>query len=203
MNIKHRFLENVRNAPLDVKLIIKETPGGRSMIRAWDCAISRYHKDNDTNTAISYLQNQCATFANNQKNEIKTNSLVENLVDYIDDYTKQNFESVKTLSRLKVDIQHNNNITGEIFRIDKTQEGGYAITVMQREGKFWAHELRFPLLQRHYSNVYNCPFDLVKVGIYNYETKKHEYKSFDEGEIIMAWDNTLKLSNDINKFVKL
>lgn len=201
MNIKHKYLENIRYSPQDVVSIVgPNNVMGKTMIRGWDLSISTYHQEG-INPAINYIQEYCSGFNDNNRNRQKTESLIQNLIAYDENYTQLNYEFVNSLARIKIDVAHNNYLTGEILRIDRTQDGGYAITLMQRENEVWVNELRFPVIQRYYSNKFNCPWDMVKVGVYNFETMEHEYVTFDEETLRNAWDEVRELSNQINNFI--
>lgn len=200
MNIKHRNLEQIRKSPKSVSEFSNESgKGGKTMIRVWDHAIGHYHHDGDAKAALSYLINGLSQFNDNKKNREWKEKLIDKFNCYINSYTKLKLTNVKVNSRLKIDIHHNNFITGEIFRIDKSSENGYIITIQNRKDEIWAHELRFRLLQIHFSNLYKCPYDLIKVGVYNFENGEHEYVSFDDIELRNAWDETINISNKINQ----
>lgn len=199
MKLKHSCLEQTRISPKEgIESNNKEFKGGPTMIKAWYDTISCYHRTDDLQEALSYLHVALLRFSDNAKNINKFNDLERKLYTYVEDYKRQNMQCQKAMCHLKMDISHNNVLTGQIMHIDKTEEGGYAIAIVSREDKIWTHELRFPLLQRHYSNIYQCPFDLVKVGVFNYEKGVHEYTSYDEVTLNSAWDEICELSNKIN-----
>jgi hypothetical protein len=70
---------------------------------------------------------------------------------------------------------------------------------MNRSDDIWATEIRFRILQLHFSNIYRFPYDLIKVGVYNFEECLNEYTSFDETELNLAWEETLTISQNINR----
>lgn len=202
MNIKLRNLEQIRKSPQTASEISKESgKGGKTMIRVWDYAIGHYHHDQDAKSSLSYLVNGLSKFNDNKKNNEWRDTLIDKFNSYIDSYSKLNFNNLQVNGRLKMDIHHNNFITGEVFRVDKTNEDGYAITLQNRQGIIWAHELRFRLLQIHFSNMYRCPYDIIKVGVYNFQDNEHEYLSFDDFELKQAWEEVLEISNKVNKVI--
>lgn len=202
MKLKHKFVEQIRKFPELASQFSKEekNPGGKSMVRYWDWAIGHFHHENSKEAAFKYLMNGIQSFNDTKKNRNNGERLIKKLDKYIIDYQKMGFNYISSQSKLNMDIQHNNFMTGEIFRIDKTPEKGYAITLLIRNDEVWAHQLRFRLLQIHYANVYKCPHDLIKVGIYNFEKEEHEYVSFDDDELRNAWIEITKLSEKINQF---
>jgi hypothetical protein len=188
MKLKHKNLELIRNAPeLAMQFSKDESTGGKSMIRYWDWAVGHFHHEQNEAVAFKYLQNGIQSFSDTKKNRDNGERLIKKLDMYIAGYQNLGFDYISSQSRLNMDIQHNNLLTGEIFRIDKTLENGYAITLLNRTDEIWAHQLRFRLLQIHYSNLYKCPHDLVKVGVYNFIKEEHEYVSFDDEELRDAW----------------
>ncbi|SHJ89093.1 hypothetical protein SAMN05444280_1382 [Tangfeifania diversioriginum] len=201
MKLKHRYLEQVRRNPQSVKQILQETSGGgKTMVRCWDRAIGHYHKNEDSKSALSYLNSALSNFNDNRTNNVKKDMLIEKFNNYTHEYLNLDFKNIKVNSRINIDIHHNNYLTGEIFRVDQTPENGFAITLMNRNDEIWATELRFRILQIYYSNIYKCPYDLIKVGVFNFEEELHEYTSFDEIELNQAWQEIIDISNKINKF---
>ncbi len=202
MRIKHRNLEQIRKNPQSASQVITPAQRGKTMVRYWDWAVANFHKEQDAKSALAYLINGFSNFNDNRANNQKQEMLIDKFNNYLDEYNNLNFVNIKTNSRLNIDIQHKNSITGEVFRIDKTPENGFAIALMSRTDDIWVTQLRFPLLQIYYSNYYKCPYDLIKVGIYNFEKEIHEYTSFEELELNHAWEEIIRISSKINQ-VKL
>ena len=201
MKIKHKNLEAIKANPRMASALVKENSNGKSMVRYWDWAVSCFHHKKSLRAALNYLENGILSFNDTKQNRTKGNKLLEALEVYTKSYDSLGFNYLSSQKRIKIDIEHNNFITGEIFRLDETVEGGYAITILQRQDDVWAHELRFKVLQVYFSNYYKCPFDLIKVGVYNVEKGIHEYISFDENELNEAWNEVIELSKEINKFI--
>jgi hypothetical protein len=200
MRIKHRFLEQVRKSPESVSQITGQKQGGGStMIRVWDYAVGVYHHSNDPEAAKAYLLNGLSNFNNTKKNNEWREVLINKFNSYIASYENLKAKNIEVNTRLVMDIHHNNFITGEILRVDKTPENEYLVTIQNRHDEIWGHELRFRLLQIHFSNKYKCPYDSIKVGVYNFQEEEHEYVSFDDGELKLAWDEVVNLSNRINQ----
>lgn len=194
MKIKHKNLESVRTDPSNAKILLSENyPGGKNMTRCWDRAISVYHKEHSLDKAILYLQGQCLNFADNKKNRDKTENLILKLIAYDKSYIQLKYSPHKVLGRLNMDIKYNNYLSGEIYRVDETSDG-YAITLMLREDRIWKNELRFPLLQRFYSDKFKCPTNKIKIGVYNYEKGIHDYTTYDQSTLNNAWEEMIKIS---------
>lgn len=198
MKIKHKKLELIKLNPQNAKIIVSEGySGGPNMTRCWDRAISFYHKENDINKAILYLQNLLSTFADSKRNRDKTEFLIKQLIGYHKSYEKLKVVPFKLLGRLNMDIGFKNYLTGEIYRVDKTVTG-YAVTLIMRTDGLWKHELRFPLIQRHFSNKLKCDESEIKVGIYNFEKFEHEYITYDHETLEIAWSEVLSISEKIS-----
>jgi hypothetical protein len=200
MKLKHRYLEQVRRNPQSVSMLLKETDGGgKTMVRCWDRAIGRFHKNEEFDDAKNYLESALSNFNDNRANKEKREMLIDKFINYTLEYANLGFRNIKTNTNISINIQHNNTLTGEVFRIDTTNENGLAITLMNRTDDIWASELRFPLLQLYYANIYKYPYDLIKVGVYNFEEEIHEYTSFEEKELNLAAEEVISISKKINQ----
>lgn len=199
MKFSHRNLEAIRQNPKNFKQILNSSGGRISMARYWQFAARRYHQSsNDDELAVNYLENNCLNhFVNNASNSGKIRKLIDKLHLYFEDYKKQNIEFYDYTNRISIDIQNNNFITGEIFRIDKKNDGGYKIALFSKLDSIWANELRFPLLQIYYSNLFECPTMDIEVGVYNLEKDKHEYLFFDEETLQQAWNEITQISTTL------
>lgn len=204
MKFSHTKLEQVRQNPELAKDLLskKDEHFNYSMNRAWVYAARKYHQtENDKSAAFDYFENTVENnFKTNKSNNLKKANLLIKLDNYFENYKLLEFEFYDFSNRVTVDIQHGNIISGEIFRYDKIPNNGYAVTLLDRENSIWANQLRFPLFQIHFSNVFNCPADLIKVGVYNFESEVHEYITFDEITLRQAEIEIKHISNEINKF---
>lgn len=199
MRIKHKKLELVKLNPKQVKSILAEQyKGGKNMTRCWDRAISFYHKENDINKAIIYLQYLFLGFSDSKRNRDKFEYFIGKLIEYHESYKKLDFTPFKVLGKLNMDIGFDNSLTGEIYRIDKTKTG-FAVTLIIRSDGLWKHELRFPLLQRYFSTKLKCSESEIIVGVYNFEKSEHEYVTYDHTTIENAWSEVLFISEQINQ----
>jgi|GEM_PF-4783834 len=202
MKFSHIILEQIRQNPKGAKEILSADGGGRlSMNRVWFFAARKYHQSgNDRDYAFNYFENMFdSRFVSNSTNRQRKVELLNKLDNYIKDYQTQGFEFYDYSIRISVDIRYGNMIGGEIFRYDRVGESGYAITLLDKEDSLWAKELRYPLFQIHFSNLFQCPADNIKVGIYNFEKEVHEYISFDEATLKQTEIEVLHISNELNK----
>jgi len=129
-------------------------------------------------------------------NKDRAIDFINKLEKYITKYNQLNFKVYKTLSKLKYDVGNGNLLTGEIFRIDK-KEVNFYISLFYKGDGLWAHELRFPLIQIHFSNLLKWPVDQIYVGVFDYNKVEHEHISFDEGTL----KNSLEEVRNVFKLV--
>jgi len=203
MKFSHLKLEKIRINPSGIRDILSVSDGGRlSMNRVWFFAARKYHQSGgDRNFCMNYFDRMFdEKFVLNVANIRKKELLLDKLDQYINSYIDLKFEFYDYSNRISIDIDHGNMIGGELFRFDKTNEGGYAVTILDKENSIWANQLRFPLFQIHYSNVFDCPSELIKVGIYNFEEEKHEYITYDEVSLKTSEDEIKAISKEINNF---
>ncbi|MDD4972086.1 MAG: hypothetical protein PHT07_21885 [Paludibacter sp.] len=202
MKFSHTKLEQIRNNPGNIKQIVSDGRGSFSKNAAWKFSIKKYHqKDSNKDFAFRYFEEMFErNFVDNNANRIIKVELLEKLERYVEDYEKQKFEFYDYSNRISIDINHGNMISGEIFRFDKT-ENGFAVTLFHNDDSIWIKELRYPLLQIHFSDKLNCPAEFVKVGVYNFIDEIHEYNTFDELTLHQSWDEIVKISGEINRIV--
>ncbi|MBV5283808.1 MAG: hypothetical protein JZU53_15415 [Paludibacter sp.] len=200
MKFSHTKLEQIRHNPGNIKQIISSGRGSFSKNSAWKFSIKKYHqKDSDKSFAFRHFEEMFdRNFVANNGNRLIKLELMEKLENYIEDYEKQKFEFYDYSNRISIDIEHGNMISGEIFRFDKTLNG-FAITLFHNDDSIWIKELRYPLLQIYFSNKFQCPAELIKVGVYNFIDEVHEYNTFDEITLQQSWEEITKLSDTINK----
>lgn len=200
MKFSHRNLEAIRKNPVNFKQILGASGGRQSMARYWQFAARKFHQNNSIEMAVSYYEKICLkNFVNNSANSTKISNLVDKLYKYSEDYESLNVNYYDYSNRISVDIQNNNFITGEVFRLDKKVNEGYKVTLFSKEDTIWANELRYPLLQIYYSNIFECPVMDIDVGIYNFSTDTHDYLCFDEKTLKQAWDEVTQISDSILK----
>jgi hypothetical protein len=200
MKFSHAKLEQIRKAPKDFKNILGEKgQGTMSINRLWQFAVRHYHqKKNDKNYAIMYFEDKCERFVANAINRAKIDNHLSKLEKYIKSYNKLGYDYYDYSNRLSFDIGFDNFISGEIFRIDKKPDEGYAITLLWKdEENLWNDQLRFPVFQINYSDLFKCPVDAISVGVYDFNKEKHEYKTFDDYELKNAKKEIISISKII------
>jgi hypothetical protein len=192
MRISHRNLEAIRRNPKMALQIQSGRGGSNSIARNWQFKLKPYHTagfsiEQVANDFHSYC---LGTFKNTRDNLSKINDLYDKYPSYVSNYKKQKLSFLSFHSKIKFTIDEDNILSGEIFRIDKTKNGGFSITLFwnNQESEIWATELRFPLLQKYYADKYGVTTDKVQVGIFNFENQSHEYITFDQESIEDALD---------------
>jgi hypothetical protein len=83
MKLKHRYLEQARKNPQSISQISEQTTGGKSMVRYWDWAVGHFHKDQDSKSALAYLENGLSNFNDNRANNNKREMLIEKFKSYV------------------------------------------------------------------------------------------------------------------------
>lgn len=201
MKFSHLKLEQIRHNPAAVKEVLSGQDGRFSMNRVWYYTVRRFHQSNeDKAEAFNYFENSITDhFIASKANGIKKEQLLVKLNNYFDNYKKLGFEFYDYSNRISIDINHGNIVSGEIFRFDKLPENKYAITILDRDDSIWVKELRYPLFQIYFSNVFNCPTENIKVGVYNFQKENHEYESFDEITLKQTEEEVKQISNELNK----
>lgn len=201
MKFSHLKLEQIRHNPAAAKEILAGQDGGRlSMNRVWYFAARKFHQSgNDKNFAMNYFDELFdKRFVINQTNRQKKEGLLLKLDRYIENYNKLGFEFYDCSNRISIDIEHGNIISGEIFRFDRIFGNKYVVTILDKEDSIWAKELRYPLFQIHFSNVFNCPAENIRVGVYDFLNEEHEYITYDELSLKTSQDEIKAISTEIN-----
>lgn len=201
MKFSHLKLEQIRHNPAAVKDVLSGQDGRFSMNRVWYYAARRYHQSKqDKATAFNYFEDSVNEhFIANKANRLKKEHLLVKLNNYFENYKKLGYEFYDHSNRISIDINHGNIVSGEIFRFDKVPDNKYAVTILDRDDSIWVKELRYPLFQIYFSNLFNCPADDISVGVYNFEQEKHEYISYDELTLKQAENEIKYISSEINK----
>lgn len=200
MKISHKNLELARRDPINYKSNIGSIgfPGRAGWYRYWQFATRIYHRD-DISTAYSYLENLIDNkFVDNISNKKKLEEHLIGLDKYDQDFRNLNNKAIGFGQHLKMDLNFSNMLTGEIGRVDQKQDGSHEIFLFSKEDFLWEKELRFPLIQYHYSNyIFNIPLNKVRIGIYNFEYKQHTSKVFSKDEVNDAINEVTGLSKKI------
>lgn len=199
MRISHRNLEAIRRNPSFVFELGKGQGGSNSIARNWEYKLKPFHVSGvPIGQVANTFEDYCLrTFNNNKANLLKIEELYNRYPKYELSYRQQNLIFQDFHKNIAFNIEGDFVLSGEIFRIDKTRHGGYAITVIwkNQESDIWAQELRFPVLQKFYADLFGVSTNKVFVGIYDFENVSHEYITFDEETI----EDAMKELQDIIK----
>lgn len=192
MRISHRNLEAIRMNPKMASQILSGRGGSNSIARNWQYKLKPYHTAgfNVEQVASDFYTYCLGAFKNTRDNLAKMNDFRGRYPLYVNNYEEQKLSFLSFHSKIKFTIDEDNILSGEIFRVDKTKDGGFAVTLFwnNQESSIWANELRFPLLQKFYADKYGVTTDKVQVGIFDFENQSHEYITFDQESIEDALD---------------
>lgn len=203
MKISHRQLEIIRSNPENFSSLISEARGGYfrlSKYTCWKHAVNFYYKSGyDLNKTEDYFVKMFNNnFVDNKRNQRELKSYIQELNRYVDDFNDLGNEIIDTKVKVSLDIGHNNTLSGEIHRIDMSLNGGYEVYMIIKADYNWEDELRFPLLQHHFSQDLGCSNEEVSVGVYCFEMGEHLVNKYSQDEI----EKSLKEVDKISRYLK-
>lgn len=201
MKISHSKLEIARTDPKTFKKKVSAAGGifRPSRYRYWQYSTRFYHKnEDDRDETVKYLAKLFNGFVQNKKADELLDKHISYLDAYIDDFKKLQTVPIEIGSRLEINIKNGHLITGEIQRVDFNMDSGYDVYVMNKKDKDWSNELRFPVIQYYYAqNIFKCEIEEVSVGVFCFESLKHEKNSYSEQTVTEAWKECLNISGQI------
>ena len=197
MRFSHSRLEEARQNPKKFKNSLEGESGfsGRpGRYRYWQYATRKYHNEG-MEAAEKHLMGLFSKFAQNRKSDRLLEEFILYLHTYANDYEELGNEVFKIGDNLKLEINYNNTIGGEIHRLDFRIKGGYEIYLMIKEDFIWENELRFPLIQHFYAEQLGCQYSEIGVGVYCFELGEHVIHKYSEDEIEKALIEVDRISN--------
>lgn len=205
MRISHRQLEAIRRNPKLAAQIIGKKGGGKSIARYWQFKLKHFHTGKMTidEVAEAFTEECMIKFNNTPSNNGKIEDYVAKYPSYVSNYNSQGLYFRSFHSRVNFTVYSDNELYGEIFRIDRNSKGGYSITLFwnNQESEFWASELRFPILQKLFADNYRVSTDDVQIGIFDLEYESHEYITFDKEAIEDAMSELNDIIEEIGEIV--
>lgn len=205
--ISFNQLESARKNPTAFAKSLKD---GSSTIRfkkppkftIWKNAVFFYHKEkNDLSKAINYFQNSFLKhYADNRKNEVECENWILELQAYANNEIKKDLTWFDKKVRAKISLTSKIELGGELPLIKMNNKGGYSIYFFSRESTLWEGELRFPVIQNYVaSTLYNVDLNMVEVGVYSVDLRKHLQRSYSDNDV----QDAVKELNAIGKAVSL
>lgn len=152
-----------------------------SRFRALVYCVAYYHNNsNDLELAVKHLDE---IYWRNFKQQKSFEVLCDQLRHYALEFQATGNTVVKCRFNTDVVLTHDIRLSGEIGRLDISASGGYAVWLLQKEAGDWQSDLRLPLLQGHFSDIWKVPEDQVTVGIYDFELGQHQFTVFSARDI--------------------
>jgi hypothetical protein len=198
MKIPLSRLEEVRRDPI----AFRESGGAGvpysriSAYRVWQLATRKIHQPSGgLETAVDYLEDHFRrNFKASKRNDERLNDLTEKLLAYDRDFDRLGQHVVELGKRVRIRLDSDSFLTGEVPRLDLVSSGGYAVYLFEKESQGWQHELRMPILQRCFANELQCPSAQVSVGIYCFNDDRHYSHVYSTSQIGEAWNEALSLA---------
>jgi hypothetical protein len=89
-------------------------------------------------------------------------------------------------------------ISGQIPIVNRIDNDTYGVIFFTKEESLWEQELKYPLLQYHFSKtLYKCDLSQIFVGVYSFEDNRHYIQSFDRNTIILALNEVTDIASTI------
>jgi hypothetical protein len=192
LKLAHRELEEARtNATRFIRERIaaaqQAKSGGPSAVRFWQYAVYALHSGLSAQEAGDKFEQMCRrSFEDGAAQERRIERFRRALQVYYDDFSRLNHTVIRTGVRLSLELGPGVNMTGELGRLDLTQDGYAAFLLVKTRPATWNAELRMPLLQAACARRLGVPEELVEVGIYALDTEAHEWRRFSSAEIAEA-----------------
>ena len=163
-------------------------------------AIYSFHRSNDDNNmGLDYLEEKLERL----KNEQRCIDTIDQYRWYLEEYNSRGWHSFRT--RLDIGISlppwmpPDFRCSGRLGRLDLIPTEGYAIWLFRPRGyERWENELCMPLIQKEVSEtVLGVHISKVRIGIYSFEERFVDDRSYSESEIITSEEKFIKLLSDL------
>lgn len=202
MIIKFSGLERIRHNP---KAFYESgfQMSGRSKLTRWQDALAHFHRGKTMGVAETYLVTSFGRMADNALNRRDLIKFTRFLYEYEEDYNKLDSEKFEFRKNLTLDISADNQISGQIPRVDiNTKTDGYSVYYFARKDFDWESELRFPVLQKCMSDYFSCDAEHIKVGMYILDDGRHRSKSYTLEELESAQSELQNIIDEVKKLKK-
>lgn len=196
-------LEVARKSPIQFVLSAKKKDGdsdhfGFSRWMAWLNAVHFWNKNNSENSAIKYLTDSLSHFKIVQNNPEEGEYYIEKLQAYIKAHSKCGFYNLESRHRISITLNSLVVISAQIPLVVMNKDIGYSILLLSQNDLSIDTELRWPILQNHYSSVvYGVDISEINVGYFNFEREMFVTKSFTQNKV----KKCLKELNDMGEIM--
>ncbi|WP_127131160.1 hypothetical protein [Pseudoflavitalea rhizosphaerae] len=201
-------LEEARNNPQRFAESLTETKEDqkffpRSKFADWQRAAIFFHDGDNLSGAIKKLT---TVFTLNYKESIKNQKELEQLVVNLENYAHRAEKRGLTLfdkrRNIRIDINADLLMTGQIPLIYMNDKGGYAASFFQKQTTFWQDELKYPIIQHHIAeSLLGCDVKTVEVGIYSLEDEDFSLKTYSKKAINDAIEELKDLGDSIVSYM--
>ena len=187
MKLSHSELEAFRTNPH----AFVDRGDGRfariGMFRYWQFALRTYHKEGRQAALARLDGNLTNHFKTTKPNLRKFADLKRQLAAYAMSFEALGHVAVEVQSRLNANPCPNLQVGGEIARLDLVPTGGYAVFLFWKEGgDGWRNQIRFPVVQQHFSSKLAAPLKEITVGVYCVQTMTHQLAKFSANAVAQA-----------------
>ena len=183
-------LEAARTNPTDFAKNLKATADGaqQGWPSQYSClkdAINEFHKQNDLSKSINYLEKRFNRFADNPKNKKQLTNYINSLDFYIKSVKKNELGFLKK-ETIEIILNSKSKMTGQIPLTFMNNKGGFSIYFFSKLTDGWENELKYPIIQNHFAELYGTDLDKIEVGIFSTEHNKFFEQSFSDLEVDTA-----------------
>lgn len=183
-------LEIARQNPKGFAAILKagtlgQPFGGRAKYVRLQDSINHFHKTNDFAKTLNYFNKSFSQYVDNAKNRKDQERYFNCLNDYVNEFKKKKYEFYNK-ENLKIELNSKVMITGQIPLVFKNKKGEYFIYFFAKDNEGWETELRFPIVQSYFSDVFEVETEEINVGIFSISENRFHEMSYSKKEIAKA-----------------
>jgi hypothetical protein len=187
MKLRLSELELARRDPAEyLRLQGPDIDRSRKMThtRVLQGAILELHKTGELGPAFAYLHQM---YYRHFHKDIDYEKLADRLQDYIARYQETGMTNSRIRDRVVLGVNRDLLITGQVPSIELTPDGGYAAVFFAgNPPDSWFDDLRYPLVQLHYSKSLGVSLDEVTIGMFGFKSGSYEFAQSNESEIRAA-----------------
>ena len=187
IRLSHADLEIARNDPAALRERLKTPPryAGPSRKRYLGWAIRKHYHSSGLETASRYVREHFGARGFTSESVTRFLSYLDGYDRAFREYEKRLVDVIRTGARIGRRVAPGCVLTGEIDRIDLTQDG-YAVWLFDLWQPDWRNQLRMPVLQWHFAQELGAPLSEVTVGFYSYEDRRYDSVAFGRRKVLAA-----------------
>jgi len=172
-------LESARTDPKGFAETLKaggtgQSFGGRAKFIRWQDSVNHYHKTNSLEKSIAYFNKSFSSYVDSAKNRREQEFYFNRLNDYILAVKKRRYKT-HTKENIKIELNSKLTLSGRVPLVFKTREDKYSVYLFTKNTTTWETELRFPVLQNYFGEVFETETKSIEVGVFSLSDGKfHE-----------------------------